>query len=166
MIIDKTKFKEQGRPRTQSLFLEITYTKESVYSLKDQDHEWDGNIYPSLKRLYLEMEDPVEYDFANKYLLGWSHWLRIYENKQLKKHIDEWREELDYKLKAKYAIQMAKLAAEGNYQATKWFLDKGWNTRSAGRPTKAEVEGEKAKLARISDEYGADVHRLFAGQGK
>jgi hypothetical protein len=122
---------------------------------------WNGVTYYSLKKLYLAEEDPVEYDFANKYLLGWAHWKRLERNKLLTQAIEEWREELDYKLKAKYAIQMAKLAHEGSYQATKWFLDKGWASRGAGRPTNAERESEMAKLTKVKEEYNEDITRLL-----
>jgi hypothetical protein len=82
MKIDKRRLKDKmGRPMTQALFLEIGYeTDKAVYTLKDDDHTHNGVVYPSLKRLYLEMEDVVEYDFANTYLLGWSHWKRMNEN--------------------------------------------------------------------------------------
>ena len=166
--MDRSKLLDsQGRPLTQSLFVECGYNEEyAVYTLKDVDHEWNGKLYPSLKRLYLEMEDATEYEFANTYLLGWRQWQRIYENKMFKTHIDEWREELEYKLRSKATKQMISLAATGNYQASKWLIDRGWQTRGAGRPTKSELTAQKAIDKRIEEEYGADVHRLFAGQGK
>jgi hypothetical protein len=61
---------------------------------------------------------------------------------------------------------MMKSAAEGNYQASKWLTDRGWLTRGAGRPSKLDVESEKAFQARVKEDYTADVHRLFANQGK
>src|SRR6478736_943321 len=106
-----------GRPLTQSLFLELGYSDYAVYTLKDQDHTYKGRVYPSLKRIYLEMEDVTEYDFVNEHLLNWSHWLRLYENKQITPHIDEWRLELEYKLRSRAAKSMIKLASEGSYQA-------------------------------------------------
>jgi hypothetical protein len=61
LLVDK-----MGRPLTQALFLEVNYNPESaVYTRKDYDHEYKGKVYPSLKRLYLQMEDVVEYEFAN-----------------------------------------------------------------------------------------------------
>ena len=156
----------RGMPLTQSLFLELGYSPFSKYTLKEVDHEWEGTKYPSLKRLYLEMEDVTEYEFANTYLLGWKHWMRICENKQMKPHVEEWREELELKLRARAAKQMFELADAGSYQAAKWLADRGWTTRGAGRPTKAEKDGFKAVNDRVNEEYSADVHRLFAGQGK
>jgi len=151
---------EGGRPYTQSLFLEIGYTENSIYTLKDIDHLYRGKIYPSLKRMYLEAEDPTEYDFATKHLLGWSHWQRLCENKTVRKHIDEWREELELKLRSRAVQQMIKNAAMGKVQAQQWVANKGWSGRIAGRPSKAEIDSEKKFQSRVADEYTADVVRL------
>lgn len=150
-----------GKPLTQSLFLEIGYSDAAIYTLKDQDHELDGKSYPSLKRLYLLTSDPTEYEFATTYLLGWKHWQRICENKVLRKHVDEWREELEVKLRSS-GVKSAMFAAQnGNYQAAKWLADRGWDTRGPGRPSKAEKEREQRIQEGISDEYEADVIRLI-----
>jgi len=150
-----------GKFLTQSLFLEIGYSDFAIYTLKDGDHEHNGKYYYSLKRLYLETEDPTEYEFANKYLCNWRHWQRLCENKVLRKYIDEWREELEVRLRSK-GVRAAMLEANsGNFQAAKWVADRGWSTRGAGRPSKAEIEREKRIQAGIADEYEADVIRLI-----
>jgi hypothetical protein len=150
-----------GRPLTQSMFLEIVYNDFAIYTLKDDHWELNGKFYPSLKRLYLEMEDPTEYEFASTYLLGFRHWKRLCENKVLLRHITEWREELEYKLRSKAVKHMLNSAKEGNYQAAKWFADRGWANNGAGRPSKADIESEKQFQARVSQEYKDDVVRLF-----
>lgn len=162
--MDKTRLLDSsGRPLTQSLFLELGYSDYAVYSLKDVDHELNGKKYPSIKRIYLEMEDTTEYEFANMHLLGWKHWQRLCENKQIAIHINEWREELELKLRARAVKQMVELADGGSYQAAKWLADRGWDVRAAGRPSNAEKEKHKAIANRVNEEYGADVHRLFRG---
>ena len=165
--VDKSKMMDTGgRYLTQSMFLEVNYEPNATFTLKDNDHEWNGVIYPSLKRLYIEFEDPTEYDFANTYLLGWKHWQKLIGNKMLLNHVQEWREELEFKLRAKGVKNMMLSAAQGNYQASKWLVERGWDVRGAGRPSKAEIEGQKALIKRVDDEYGADVVRMFANQGK
>lgn len=149
-----------GRSLTQSMFLEVGYSDAALYTLKDVDHEYNGKIYPSLKRLYLLEEDPTEYEFAVKYLLGWKHWQRLCENKLLRRSIDEWRAELEIKLRSRAVKEMIKSSANGKIVASKWLADKGWAQRGAGRPTKAEVEGEKALLATVAEEFNEDVQRL------
>lgn len=150
-----------GKFLTQSLFLELGYGETAIYTLKDYDHELDGKTYPSLKRLYLEMEDPLEYTFASEHLLGWKHWQRMCENKAIRKHIDEWRDELELKLRSRAFKQTQSLASSGTFQAAKWIADRGWTQKTAGRPTKAEVEREKKIQAGIHSEYEDDVVRMF-----
>jgi hypothetical protein len=150
-----------NRPITQSMFLEIGYTDAAIYTLKEDDYEYNGKIYPSLKKLYLLTEDPTEYEFAKTYLLGWRHWLRLCENKVIRKHIDEWREELEVKLRSKAVMQAIKNANKGGFQAAKWLADKGWDGKRAGRPSKADIEKEKKIAANIHQEYAGDVVRLF-----
>lgn len=155
-----------GKMRTQSLFLELGYGTEACFTLKDEDHEHNGRVYPSLKRLYLECSDPTEYSFAKEHLLGWSHWQRMCENKVIFRHIQEWRDELEVKLRSQAIMDAISEARKGHFQAAKWVADRGWSTRGAGRPSKADVEHEKKVQARIDNEYSGDVVRMFANQGK
>lgn len=150
-----------GIPLTQSLFLEIGYTDYAVYTLKDDDYEYKGKVYPSLKRLYLEMEDVGEYLFATEHLLGWDHWQRLCQNKQLLEHIEKWRYELELKLRSQ-AIQQIKLKSknEAGINAAKWLAEKGWDKRGAGRPTKAEVQREAKVQADIQNLFAEDLKRL------
>lgn len=151
-----------GRPLTQSLFLELGYSEYAVYTLKDSDYTYKGKIYPSLKRLYLKEEDVTEYDFATKHLLGWQHWKRLCENKQVRKHIDEWREELELKIRCQAVRDMQNLCASenGNYSAAKFLADRGWEKRGAGRPSKSEKDRHLRIEEKLDQEYGADVARL------
>jgi hypothetical protein len=149
-----------GRPITQSLFLEIGYPDCAVYTLKDQDHEYNGKAFLSLKRLYLACSDPTEYEFATTYLLGWKHWLRLCENKAVRAHIDEWRVELEVKLRSQGVKAAMAQANSGNYAAAKWMADRGWDTRGKGRPSKDEIEHEKRVQAGMANEYEADIIRL------
>lgn len=163
--VDKSLMKDsQGKYLTQALFLEVNYdTKYAVYSLKEDDYEFKGKLYPSLKRLYLEHEDPVEYDFARTYLADWNHWKRIMANNMISKHIEEWREELELKLRSQSVRDIFLKSAEdsqGSFQAAKWIADRGWDKRGPGRPSKAEVEKEDRIRDRIEEEFGADILRM------
>ncbi|BFG81829.1 hypothetical protein [Pseudomonas phage PP21] len=162
-MIDKSKLVDSmGRPLTQSLFLEIGYSEFAVYTFKDRDYAYKGTNYPSLKRLYLEEEDPIEYTFAEKHLLGWQHWKRLQENKIIRKQIDQWREELELKLRSQGVREMLNLCASetGNFSAAKYLADRGWEKRAAGRPSKAEKERYQAIEEKLQDEFSADIARL------
>jgi len=165
-MIDKSKMLDSGgKPLTQSLFLEIGYTEYAIYTLKEEDCEYKGFTYPSLKRLYLETQDPTEYEFAKKHLLGWKHWKRLCENKLIRSYIDEWRDELEVCLRSKGVKDAIKAAELGGFQAAKWLADRGWDVKPAGRPSKAEIEKEKTIQLRVRDEFSADVVRLFGNEG-
>lgn len=154
-----------GRPLTQSLFLEVGYSESAIYTLKDVDHEYEGRIYPSLKRLYLEVADPTEYKFATTYLTGIKQWQRICENAQLKPRIEEWRFELEVKLRSEGILAVRRHSQSKHpsaWQASKWLADRGWDTRGAGRPSKEEIAHEKAVRAQIEDEFLQDHNRIVA----
>jgi hypothetical protein len=161
--MDKNKLKDtKGRPLTQSLFLELGYSDYSVYTLKDDDYEYNGKVYPSLKKRFLACSDPTEYEFAITHLLGWKHWQRIVDNKVIRKHIDEWREELEVKLRSEGVRNAIAHAQDGTFQAAKWLADRGWDKRAAGRPSKEDIERENKINEKISDEFSDDIVRLFA----
>jgi hypothetical protein len=162
MKIDKAKLKDtMGRPLTQGLFLEIGYNLEyAVFTLKDEDHVYQGKTYPSLKKLYLEYADPTEYEFARTYLAGWAQWQKMCENKMLLKHINEWREELELQTRAEGIKAIMDSAAEGNFQAAKWLASKGWDSKGAGRPATKREEMERELEDKVMNDYGADIVRF------
>ena len=164
VVIDKSRLVDSnGRPITQSLFLEIGYNAESaVFTFNDADKEYKGNTYYSLKKLFLEHEDTVEYDFATTYLLGWKHWVRLNENKVLSKHFQEWREELELRIRSQAVRDIIDMTAvEKSFQAAKWLADRGWDKKAVGRPSKADKDKDKAMQDRLDNEFSADVTRLF-----
>lgn len=158
-VPDKSRFKDKmGRYLTQSLFLEYQYnTEAAVYTLKDDDYEYEGVVYPSLRKLYLEMMDPTEYEFATKYLWGWDQWQRLAENAQMAAYIEKWRDELEVKIRAQAVKRM--LALDSNFNAVKWAADGHWNVRR-GRPTKAERERERKIRDRVAKETETDASRI------
>lgn len=163
-MINKEDLKDSmGRPLTQSLFLEVGYdTDKAVFTLKDEDFFYEGHTYPSLKRLFLQCEDPTEYLFAKTHLLGWSHWQRLNNNKLLAKHFREWREELEVALRSQAILNIIDCASEDKgFQAAKWLADRGWEKRGAGRPSKEEALREQRIAERIEDEFAGDVVRLL-----
>lgn len=168
MEIDKSKFKdEKGRYIVQGLFLEDRYNVDlAVYTLDGVDKEYKGQLFPSLKKLYLEEGDPEEYLFANKYLFDWKHWQRLCKNAIVGKHIEEWREELRLSLRSEGIATMINLAVnENSYQAAKWLSDEGFIKKQRGRPSKEEVEGEKRRRAQVEKEFEDDFELLQLHQG-
>lgn len=150
----------EGRPFTQGLFLEATYSENAIYTFKDRIHEYKGKLHYPIRQYYLEMMDVTEYEFANKYFLGWDHWKRCCENKLILPHVNAWREELELKIRLIGIKSAIKSAQHGGFQAAKWLVDKGWIDRNVGRPSKADMARDKKFQERVDAEYSADIIRL------
>lgn len=139
----------------------------SVFTLKDQDHTWKGQTYPSLRRLYVEMEDPTEYEFAVTYLDSWTHWKKITQASFFQEHLKEWREELEVRLRARALNRMkvrASSDSKDSFAADKILLAGGWKTpeekSQVGRPTKEKIAAEANKLFSEHSEFDKDFERL------
>ena len=158
---DKKLMKDaMGKMITQSLFLELGYRDSAIYTLDDHDKEYKGKTYPSLKKLYLQIEDPHELEFSRAYLLGWKHWNRMLENKLIRGHIDEWRDELEVQIRSSglQAILERVANGEAGFQDAKFLVDRGWDKRAVGRPTRDMANRER----KIQDE----MTRLFEEDNK
>lgn len=158
---EKEKLRDStGRPLTQSLFLEFGYNTEyALFTINDEDKVYNGKVYFSLKRLYLETGDPTEYSFAKKYLLGWNHWKRLCKNKLFVDLAAEWREELEIMIRSEGVLAVMDQSND-NFQAAKWLADKGWDKRGAGRPSKADQTREDNIKDRIGEGLNAEIIRM------
>ena len=135
---------------------------EPTFTLKEQDHEYEGVKYISMRRLYMGMEDPTEYEFATEVLGSWDHWLRLCNSPAVREHINKWREELEIKLRAravKAMLETATTAGAKGTTAAKWLATAGWK-EGKGRPSKAKVKGELKKAAQVVSLVDRDAERL------
>lgn len=161
--IDKKLFKDSGgRYLTQSLFLEFQYDPTfAVFTFEGEDKEYNGKKYISLKRKFLEAEDPIEYRFATTNLYDWQHWQRLNDNKALRVHFDQWREELEFLIRSNAIMDIRDMAANGsNYQAMKFLAEGGWSKRGAGRPSKSDVERNQRINQRLNGELDEHISRM------
>ncbi len=139
-----------GRKLTKALFYEEARDKSLVlYTLADEDK---GDV-PSLYRLYMELGDLTEYEFATKYFYNWDHWKQLCTLEWFIPHVARWREELDLKTKAEALKRIRQEAQDpkgkNTFSANKILIDRSWENskpkapaRKAGRPTREEVQGE------------------------
>jgi len=161
-----SKFKDaQNRFLTSSLFYETKYdTTFAIYSNSEEDKEVNGVVYPSLRKLYMEMADPTEYSFAIKYFYSWSHWLAIVNgSKPLQAMVQEWRDELEVKLRSQGVLNMIETSTSGAKEAvaaSKWLSDRGWDKRKAGAPSKTERIRQTKIAEAITSEVAEDAARL------
>lgn len=152
--------------RTRSLFEETCEDPAKyppIFTLKDSD----TSSCVSLMRLYLAMEDPQEYAFAETCLGGWDHWMAICESWKLKPYVAHMRELLEAKLRSKYLNRIKEIADNGEgpvaLNATKYLLETATSikgTAKRGRPTKQEKDGALLQAVRDSDTLRADAARL------
>lgn len=159
-----------GRPLTKGLFFETTgEDKDGVlYTLKDKDHTFRGVTYKSLYRLYMECSDPTEYEFANTYLDGWSHWQMIATSSWFKEFVDRWRWELELKLKAaalRRITEEAQSESKSRFSANRFLVDGGWIEKKdskspVGRPTQERIRQEAERLNQVEREILEDHERL------
>ena len=166
MIVDKSLFIDSlGKLRTTSLFMNLSPKNDlAVFNLREEDSEYQGRKIISLKRLYMAMEDPTEYLFATTYLYSYQHWERMCNNKLIAPHVEQWRKELELKMRAKGFKQVLEAAQqEGNigYNASKFLVEKGWKDKATkGRPSKAEKEKALKQDLQLASTFEEDLKRL------
>jgi hypothetical protein len=156
-------FKQAGTGRwlTTALFFEYTqYPENMMFTTKSMDIVRHGKTLRSLKQLYLSEEDVTEYEFANKYLGGWAHWQALLGSRMLP-FIEECREELGLKLRARGMKRIIHEAAEGRgTDAAKFLIDKGWVPKGRGRPSSAEKAKALAEDKALHQQLDDDFKRL------
>jgi len=145
-----------GAYRTQSLFFETNKSKLTpIMTLKTYDLEYKGVILPSLYKVYMEQADPTEYAVAMEVFGSWKQWNKILGNKELRGVIDDWRIELEVKLRSEAIHALANTAINEGSKGTaaaKYLAERGWEKRKAGAPSKAEVKREMKVATRVSDD--------------
>ena len=152
-----------GRYLTHAMFFESkTAGFEPTFTFKEFDHEYEGVIYTSMRRLYMEMADPTEYLFAIEVLGSWQHWQKLCNSALIREQIDKWREELEVKLRAEsiQAIhEVATTAGSKGTTAAKWIAAAGWRT-GKGRPTKKEKARQMKIDARLDEDTESHMQLL------
>jgi hypothetical protein len=137
----------------------------TAWTLKENDHQADGRVYKSMKKMYIEMEDVTEYDFAHAALGSYKHWERLLESPIIRPHIDQWRKELNLKLKARAMKSIIKAATEDeklSFQAMKYLADNDYLDKKGkrGRPSKEEVQAELRKEVQTNKTLLDDAARI------
>lgn len=133
-----------------------------IYTLKDHDHEGCLSFY----RLYMEIDDPTEWEVSQKLVDGWEHWEMLSNCTWFKPYIERWRKELELRFKSK-ALQKirteAKTGSKDSLAANKYLLEKGWEAKERqgrGRPSKDEIKRAADDMARVNVQVSKDYQRL------
>ena len=154
----------QGRYRTKSLFIEMINKEqlaagfEPMYTLKAHPK------YMDLHLMYLEEADPTEYNFALRAFGSWEHFKHMRTLSWFLVYLNQWREELEVKLRAEGVKALRKTAkTEGarGISAAKFLAEKGWEPKKRGRPSQEEIERERQIQARMQEDLQDDASRLL-----
>lgn len=139
-----------------------------LYTLKNEDFLANNGVtYPSLYRLYMELEDETEWEFANKYLDSYEHWERIVSAPWFKEYIERWRKELELKLRNRHLKNIKDMAEEGGregFQANKYLLDKAYLDKpkaKRGRPSKKEIAQATEDILSETTQVNEDYKKLL-----
>ncbi len=167
--IDKSKFRNpvNNNRLLKSLFWEEVKADKSscVYTLKDQDHEG----YPSFYRLYMEIDDPTEWEVAQQLVDGWEHWEMLCSCGWFKPYVERYRKEVELRMKSKALVRIraeAKAATRESFNANKYVLEKGWEPKAdqkngRGRPSKEEIKKAANEIAATESRLTADFDRIL-----
>jgi hypothetical protein len=172
-----SKFRNSTNVRyTKQLFVEFDRTEDkslAMYSLSRVDKTSRGKKFPSIYKLFMRMNDPLEHEFANKYFEDYYHWQDICNSHWMKPLIKTWREELELRIQsdALKAIQAEALTnSKYAYGANVYLAKKGWKEKEApkveaskngrGRPSKSQILEEAQKIAMADHSALEDLERL------
>lgn len=150
---------------TKQLFFEMTEADKTnvLYTLKHEDHTYKGKTYPSLRRLYLELEDETEYAPATKLFGGWAHWKKLLETPWFLDYLSEIREELQVLLLSRSLKTLRDKASSGSETAAKFLFEKGMGPKNpVGRPTKKRIKEEAQRLSQETLELRDDYERVMS----
>ena len=156
---------------TKALFFETCPTIETrekfkpKWTLKEKDHTYQGVTYISMKKVFIEMEDVSEYEFAMSVLGSYPHWEHLTTRDWFKPHLEQWRKELNLKLKAramKAIIKSATTEENLSFQAMKYLADNQYidKDKKRGRPSKEELKAELQKELESSKTFKDDAERI------
>lgn len=165
MIFERTQLVDSmGSMKTLSLFIEFRrHGIEPIMSLSHYEREYEGKPLVSLKKIYMEEEDLEEYKVAIRVFGSWNHWKKLLGNAKITAYIEEYREELETKIRSEAVRALVKTAtlegAKGT-AAAKYVAEKGWNKRKAGAPSKNEVTRELKVQTRMDSELKEDMKRI------
>jgi hypothetical protein len=163
-VIDFSRIRgKNNAPKTKTLFYELSKGKLYNYPIFTLDNYFDlcysatentpEQYFWSLRRLYLEAEDPHEYDFASVVFGCWDHWTKLTRSSFFTPYVEAWREELSIKLASKGVKSLLYKATGGDVVASKFLASKEWHKIHSKIET-------KAKTSKVDNDIADDLARI------
>ncbi len=167
MTAHKTTFRTpQNKLITSALFKEYAQTQGyQMYTCMPVD----CHGLPSIQRLYIEMMDVAEFQFAEKYFEGWKHWCLIRDAKWFKSTYKEMRDALEAKMQSLAHQEMLELVYSGKagHQTLAYLGNKGYlEKEKVGRPNKKAVEKAADEEIKRKAKEQQELDKLIAHDPK
>lgn len=141
---------------TQGLFIEYKHQTGNInspYTLK----EFEVHSCTSMYREFMKFN--TEYEAAIHILGSWTHWKRLCDCEWFQGYIGYWREEMSIRNEAMSKAVLLKNAEEGNTVAAKAVIEQE-TKKTKGRPSKAEVKGERNRQASVDTKVTSILERM------
>lgn len=147
-----------GRWRTTSLFYETNGNDadQALFTLGKKDLMVDGKTLISIRKRYIESNDPTGYRCAEEYLGGYSHWKALLRSR-IRDQIAEWEEEQEKRMRSLGFKKIMEANDKGVFQASRFLVEKGWKAKPT---SKASKEKEENFTAQMFAQYEGDARRL------
>lgn len=172
MYVPKKKLLGNGGARlTRQLFIEYHNNGEfdvAVYSLKRHDVTYNGKVYPSLYRLFMEEKDITEARFVSNHLYDWQQWDALVKGHFTKDEIARWRVDLKNIVMGELVdllLEDAKSDSKSSKSSAKYLVNK-LSTGARGKPATAVVPTSEELTSETFKEVAADAKRLRLVDGK
>lgn len=120
---------------------------------------------PSLRQIYLQYNDPTEYQFSIDVFKSTYHWKHLQRLKWFKPYLEEWRATLGEKLRGTGIRALVDIATGSDpklaLNAAKWLANGEFKEKQLkGRPTVERVNTELNREVAIERIYREDAARL------
>lgn len=155
---------------TKGLFWENRMSDDkgpAVYTLRRTDRVDGDRTLPSLHRLYVEMGDIGEYQFATTYLDSWDHWVTLRGQAWFQPFYAEWKAELMHKLRAEALARVKVEAASGGrsaFQANKYLIELADKKPDTGRGQRGRPKNNTIIEPELYEFMDEDHRRILEGE--
>jgi hypothetical protein len=125
LLVDST-----GRKLTSGLFFELADPASGIppqFKLS----EW--------RTEYVRIADPTDYKAAMALIGSWEHWEALVANPRFREHLEQWRKEVDVKLRSEaIAALRAQSKSATGVAAARWLAEQGGVPKNKGRQPKSD----------------------------
>jgi len=151
---------------TKSLFVDVYLPSELIdklnkpyFTLREEDY---GN-FVSLYKIYMECDDPTEYNFALEVFGSFDYWNTICQAVFFQKHIKVWRSDLSARIRSKAAKLVKEIATDKNtppsvaLAAAKTLMSSNWVDEDT------VIKGKPRRYRKVSNDEAEEQIRKWDG---